>query len=102
MNHISEVIAWKFNNLQVMTTKGGVIVQFPGGIPSPAEQAAWTAEYELRDIAKERLDKAFTESDRDSLTYETLFDLENRVRVLEGLTVMSKAEFDTELGKKLK
>jgi hypothetical protein len=43
---ISEVIAWKFNHQPEMVTRDGVITQFPGGIPSQEDRAAWTAEYE--------------------------------------------------------
>ena len=102
MNHISEVIGWKFNHQEGMTTKGGVITEFPGGIPSQSDQDTWTAEYEARDIAKERVDKAFSKSDRDVLVSETLFDLENRVRKMEGLAVMNKAEFNINMESRLK
>jgi hypothetical protein len=43
--NISQVIAWKFSNQEGMCTRGGVITAFPGGIPSQADQDAWTAEY---------------------------------------------------------
>jgi len=43
--HISQVIGWKFNNQPGMQTRGDVIIKFPGGIPSQADQDTWTAEY---------------------------------------------------------
>ena len=45
MNNISEVIGWKFNHQEGMSTSDGVITDFPGGIPSQADQDKWTAEY---------------------------------------------------------
>ena len=45
MTHISQVIGWKFNHQEHMVTYGGVITEFPGGIPSQADQDKWTAEY---------------------------------------------------------
>ena len=45
MTHIGIVIGWKFNHQQGMTTIDGVITEFPGGIPSQADQDKWTAEY---------------------------------------------------------
>ena len=46
MTNIGEVIGWKFSHQPGMTTKDGVIVEFPDGIPSQADQDKWTAEYE--------------------------------------------------------
>lgn len=46
MSNISEVIGWKFGHQAGMTTVGGVITEFPGGVPSQEDQDAWTAEYE--------------------------------------------------------
>jgi len=46
---ISHVIGWKFNHQAGMRCKeiDGVmiIVEFPGGIPSQADQDTWTQEY---------------------------------------------------------
>jgi len=47
MSSIAEVIGWKFNNQQGMSTVAGVITAFPGGIPLQADQDTWTVEYEL-------------------------------------------------------
>ena len=46
MTNIAEVIGWKFNYQEGMTTRGGVITEFPNGIPSQADQDKWTKEYE--------------------------------------------------------
>ena len=43
--NIMEVIAWKFNYQEGMTVHDGIIIEFPGGIPSQADQDKWTAEY---------------------------------------------------------
>lgn len=58
MTNISEVIGWKFPQQEGMNCKPNengvlVIVKFPGGIPSQADQNTWTAEYEARDIQEE-------------------------------------------------
>ncbi len=50
MTTIAEVIGWKFNYQQGMDTIDGVITKFPGGIPSQADQDAWTMEYEAATI----------------------------------------------------
>ena len=46
MTNIGEVIGWKFNHQEGMTTRNGVITEFPNGIPSQADQDKWTKEYE--------------------------------------------------------
>ena len=46
MTNIYEVIGWKFNYQEGMCTRDGVITEFPGGIPSQADQDKWTKEYE--------------------------------------------------------
>ena len=45
MTNIGTVIGWKFNHQEGMSTRDGVITDFPGGIPSQADQDKWTAEY---------------------------------------------------------
>ena len=44
--NIGEVIGWKFNHQEGMTTKDGKITAFPGGIPSKVDQSAWSMEYQ--------------------------------------------------------
>ena len=46
MTNIGAVIGWKFNHQEGMTTRDGVITEFPNGIPSQADQDKWTKEYE--------------------------------------------------------
>ena len=46
MKNIGEVIGWKFNHQPGMVTRDGVITEFPGGIPTQADQDLWTAEYD--------------------------------------------------------
>ena len=53
MSNIGAVIGWKFNNQSGMSTRDGVITDFPGGIPSQADQDLWTAEYEAHLAATE-------------------------------------------------
>ena len=45
MTNIGTVIGWKFAHQEHMATRDGVITEFPGGIPSQADQDTWTAEY---------------------------------------------------------
>jgi hypothetical protein len=53
MTDIANVIGWKHNHQAGMSTADGVITEFPGGIPSQAEQDTWTAEYEAYVAANE-------------------------------------------------
>ena len=46
MSNIAEVIGWKHNHQPGMSTRDGVITDFPGGIPSQADQDTWTVEYD--------------------------------------------------------
>ena len=46
MTDIANVIGWKHNHQAGMCTVDGVITEFPGGIPSQADQDKWTKEYE--------------------------------------------------------
>lgn len=56
MIDIGEIIGWKFDHQQGMTTINGVIVEFPadvpgvnydkGGLPTEEDQDAWILEYE--------------------------------------------------------
>ena len=45
MSNIGEVIGWKHNHQAGMSTSDGIIVDFPGGIPSAADQTKWSEEY---------------------------------------------------------
>lgn len=46
MTDIGAVIGWKFNHQEGMTTRDGIITEFPDSIPSQADQDKWTKEYE--------------------------------------------------------
>jgi len=48
MTNIGVVIGWKHNHQSGMSTRDGVITEFPGGIPSQVDQDKWTAEYLLQ------------------------------------------------------
>ena len=61
-SHIGTVIGWKFNHQPGMVTRDGVITEFPGGIPSQAEQDAWTAEYDALQPTRD-WEAAMVESD---------------------------------------
>ena len=54
---IAEVIGWKFDHQPGMRTADGVIVEFPSGIPSQADQDTWTAEYDAAHPSQERDDR---------------------------------------------
>jgi len=45
MTHIGRVLDWRFNS-QRWAVHGETITEFPGGIPTQADQDTWTAEYE--------------------------------------------------------
>jgi len=45
MTDLSVVLSWKFQDQPGMSTVDEVITEFPGGIPSQADQDKWTAEY---------------------------------------------------------
>ncbi len=98
---IGEVIGWKFNHQEGMRTKAGVIIEFPGGIPSQADQDLWTAEYLARDVDLERVEKVFRLTDRERLIFELMFEMINRVLVLEGNAVITRAQFKDFLKAKL-
>jgi hypothetical protein len=53
MSNIGTVIGWKHDHQTGMSTSDGKITEFPGGIPSQAEQDTWTAEYEAYVAANE-------------------------------------------------
>lgn len=67
---IAQVIGWKFNHQSGMRCKtvGGIltIVDFPGGIPTEADQLLWTDEYNTWLLANPPL---------EPLSVEDLFDL---------------------------
>ncbi len=46
LDNMAEIIGWKHSNQEGMSTAGGEIVAFPGGIPSDDDINTWKAEYE--------------------------------------------------------
>ena len=65
---IGQVIGWKFNHQEGMRTEDGIITDFPGGIPSQADQDKWTSEWEA--AANDRAFAALREK-RDQLLNDT-------------------------------
>lgn len=112
MTNIAQVIGWKFNHqpgMRCEENEQGVlaIVEFPGGIPTQAEQDQWTAEYEARDIAVERIDRAFPQTDVARVIFEVFFEFANEIRALQdavnGTTqgAVTKSQFKDYLKTKL-
>ena len=52
---IAEVIGWKFNHQAGMATVNGVLTEFPGTMPTEAELATYTAEYEVYKAATDAI-----------------------------------------------
>ena len=44
--NMAEIIGWKHNHQSGMATDGGVIIDFPGGIPSDEDIDTWETEYD--------------------------------------------------------
>ena len=44
--NMAEIIGWKHNHQSGMATDGGVIIDFPGGIPSDEDIDTWKTEYD--------------------------------------------------------
>lgn len=90
--NISEVIGWKFNHQPGMKCKeiDGVIqiVEFPGGIPSLADQATWIQEYNNYINSEQYLDdeteKCLVNDSALNIIAKAFLNHENRIRVLEG------------------
>lgn len=102
---IAEVIAWKFNNqpgMKCETVNGSLkLVDFPGGIPSQAQQDTWSAEYDAFVASGGLTDKVAT-NDLDSskairALFEVAFDHENRLRILEAKPQITKNQFKNAL-----
>ena len=70
MTTIADVIGWKFNHQQGMRCQDvdGVvqITEFPGGIPSQAEQDAWALEYEVAIALKTAVEQSDAQADADA------------------------------------
>jgi len=46
LDNMGEIIGWKHNHQEGMTTVDGVITEFPNGIPSDEDIATWKKEYD--------------------------------------------------------
>jgi len=118
---IAEVIHWKTNyapgiqcfsdrnyaerrvereggNLADLHEVGAVLVYWPpaqGAFPTAPTLAQWEAEYDAQFTHDARAARAVDGTDR--LQYEHLFELENRMRVLEGSPTVSAAQYRTAL-----
>ena len=57
MSNIGTVLGWKFNHQSGMATTDGVITSFPGTMPTDAELATYTAEYEVYKAAQDEIDR---------------------------------------------
>lgn len=76
MSNIGSVIGWKFDNQPGMSTRDGIIIEFPAevpgvnydenGLPTQADQDAWTAEYEAHIAATQHM------QDRETAMHEQL------------------------------
>ena len=103
--NIAQVVAWKFGHqpgMQCQLVDGSLqLVKFPGGIPDAATQAAWTAEYQAWLSSTGPVDLECANSlDTDKmrkLLFEVNFDQENRVRALEGIPTITRAQYRTGL-----
>ena len=73
MTDIAIVIGWKFNHQSGMSTRDGVITEFPNGIPSQADQDKWTKEYEDYVLANAYKEKRKAEYDQLN-QFEMMFD----------------------------
>lgn len=75
---IAEVIGWKFNHQAGMSTKDGVITEFPGGIPSQGDQDKWTKEYEAHVTANAYKDKRLKEYPKIEELVVALYDTDDK------------------------
>tara|TARA_E500000331_G_C16874871_1_gene547878 strand:+ start:263 stop:583 length:321 start_codon:yes stop_codon:yes gene_type:complete len=51
LDDMAQILSWKHNDQQGMTTDGGVIIEFPGGIPSDEDIDTWKKEYDAHVVA---------------------------------------------------
>lgn len=78
LDNMPEIIAWKHSNQDGMSTAGGEIIAFPGGIPSDDDINAWKAEYEAHVAATAYREKRAAEypsfADQFDLIYHSGID----------------------------
>jgi hypothetical protein len=98
---IADVISWKFNDQPGMRCRmvDGVltIVEFPGGVPSMVDQAAWTAEYQAwiaaNGLTDQMCDQTIDAEKMTRLNFEINFNQENRLRAVEGKPAITKLQY---------
>ena len=57
LDNMAEIIGWKHNHQQGMATDGGVIIEFPNGIPSDEDIDTWKVEYDAHISATAYIEK---------------------------------------------
>ena len=87
MINIAQVIEWKFNSQPGMSTRDGVIFEFPAavpgvnysadGFPTQADQDTWMAEYEAHIAATQYI------KDREAAMHELLPETMHMPAMLE-------------------
>lgn len=98
---IADVIGWKWNHQPGMRCReidGALtIVEFPGGLPSQADQDQWTTEYQAwlasTGPADKDCDESVDLSKINRLNFEMNFNQENRIRVLEGRPAVTRVQY---------
>jgi len=92
--NIGQVIGWKFNNQEGMSTRDGVITEFPNGIPTQADQDLWTTEYEAHlaatEYARNRAEAYPSLTDQADMAY---WDRQNGTTTLDDAISAVKTEF---------
>ena len=81
MTNMAEVIGWKHNHQEGMSTRDGVITEFPGGIPSQALQDTWTAEYDAYVLANSYKDKRLAEYPTIAELTIALYDTDDKAAI---------------------
>jgi len=99
--NIADVIGWKFNHQSGMRCKeidGAIeITEFPGGIPSQAEQDLWTSEYQAWVAAGGLLDREtdakWKDDPQNDALMLVLFETYNEARAGNGKQPITKQQF---------
>ncbi len=97
--NIPEALSWKHNNTEGIKTRAGVLIEWPtslGTFPTQIQIDQWEAEYlvELPEIiANQEITQNFETARIARLIFEIEFDQENRVRILEGKSTITKSQY---------
>ena len=57
LDEMAQIIGWKHNHQKGMVTDAGVIIDFPGGIPSDEDIDAWKTEWDAHVVATAYIQK---------------------------------------------